>query len=1092
MRSFAPLRNEGRTLMTSPAGGGRPKKSRAPSAKNQAPVPTGPVPANSELLAAASALPFFEAVAELLDGPETAAWGVEKAGAGFAAALLLRARRQPTRSCLFVCKSLREQEEFYNDLLVWEPNALFLPRAELASVKNAIPDPEVTAERLGVLRQLAGGFSGALVLSEESFGEPLPEPSALNAGSMEFKEGERRAPSEICSRLMDAGFVRGEIVAARGEFALRGGILDFHPPDRALPVRLEFFDDDIESIREFDPDSQRTIRRLGRVSFLLGDQNEASGSLQDYFSGGFYAVSIGGAGEAAANANFVFDNAREPHDRLPLFLPASSGGFLPGELAQSEGARKALHQSLRDWKGRGWRIAVFCANSGELERLRELLGADAQDLDFLEGSLGRGFILPAAGLVVLSDAELLGRYQTPRARRLGSVVNRHFGGAVDVGTLEPGDLVVHLEHGIGRFQGMRADEAGRQQMVIEYAEQAKLYLPLELAHLVGRYVGIGKRLPPLSSLGDQRWAKARAGVERSVESFAARLLAVQASRETREGHQFSGDKPWQTEFEGAFPYRETPDQLRAIAATKQDMESSRPMDRLICGDVGFGKTEVAIRAAFKAVMDGKQVALLVPTTVLAAQHHRNFRERMSDYPIRVELLSRFQKPAEQKSILAGLADGSVDIVVGTHRLISADVRFRDLGLVVIDEEQRFGVRHKEKLKARFELVDQLTLSATPIPRTLYLSLLGAKDMSTIETAPPNRYPVETVICPYDERIIRDALSREISRGGQIYFLHNRVATIQKTASRLAELVPSARILVGHGQMEEGELEVVMRTFVAGEADVLVATTIIESGLDIPNANTIIIDRADRFGLADLYQLRGRVGRAQHKAYAYLMLPRDMVLAGAARKRVNAIEQYSTLGAGFRVAMRDLEIRGAGNILGTEQSGHVLTVGFDLYCRLLRDAISRARGEPTRKISDIILRIDFLRTNEGEALAVPAAEIEHIFPAYIPSAHISEPKARMAAYRALAAVTTERELANLREEWLDRYGSLPVESANLIATAELRLAAVGKGVDIVEVRGEKVILSRNGDVVQIANRFPRLTSSNAALRFAELTTLVRNL
>ncbi len=552
-------------------------------------------------------------------------------------------------------------------------------------------------------------------------------------------------------------------------------------------------------------------------------------------------------------------------------------------------------------------------------------------------------------------AELFGRYTAHGRRRLQRAEKLSRNRAqIDFSELNEGDLVVHLEHGVGRFlQLMRVptQSGGMQEVLaLEFANESKLYVPLEQAYLVSRYVGVGKKSPPLSSLADAKWARAKKNAVASIFDYAGKMLAVQAERETQLGHAFGADTKWQSEFEHSFPYRETPDQLTAIAATKRDMEQPRSMDRLICGDVGFGKTEVAIRAAFKAVMEGKQVVVLAPTTVLAQQHFETFRQRMLDYPVRIEMLSRFRSHAEQRKVLQLLREGGVDIVIGTHRLISGDVVFKDLGLVVIDEEQRFGVLHKEKFKELFKLVDVLTLSATPIPRTLYLSLVGVKDMSTIETPPLNRLPVETVVCGYDERIIRDAINRELERQGQVYFLHNRVQSIEKMRDRIVELCPQARVEFGHGQMDADELESVMARFVAGKIDVLVCTTIIESGLDIPNANTIIIDRADRFGLADLYQLRGRVGRAEHKAYAYLLLPREMMTVGAARKRINAIKQYSSLGAGFRIAMRDLEIRGAGSILGTAQSGHIMAVGFDLYCQLLKQAVAQLKGRKIESAS----------------------------------------------------------------------------------------------------------------------------------------------
>ncbi|PYL94283.1 MAG: transcription-repair coupling factor, partial [Verrucomicrobia bacterium] len=522
----------------------------------------------------------------------------------------------------------------------------------------------------------------------------------------------------------------------------------------------------------------------------------------------------------------------------------------------------------------------------------------------------------------------------------------------------------------------------------------------------------------------------------------------------------------------SFPFRETPDQMKAIIDAKIDMEQPRPMDRLICGDVGFGKTEVAIRAAFKAVMDGRQVAVLAPTTVLAQQHFEVFRQRMLDYPVRIEMLSRFRSQGEQRKILELLRQGGVDIVIGTHRLISGDVVFKDLGLVVIDEEQRFGVLHKEKFKELFKLVDVLTLSATPIPRTLYLSLVGVKDMSTIETPPLNRLPVETIVCGYDERIIRDAINRELERQGQVYFLHNRVQTIDRVREKIVDLVPQARVEIGHGQMHSDELEEVMARFVAGKIDVLVCTTIIESGLDIPNANTIVIDRADRFGLADLYQLRGRVGRAEHKAYAYLLLPREMMTIGAARKRINAIKQYSSLGAGFRIAMRDLEIRGAGSILGTAQSGHIMAIGFDLYCQLLKQAVAQLKGRKFQPRLEVDLRIDFVATNEAEFAQLGP---ERRIPAFVPANYVSDTGLRIKAYREIAETSTRDQFDRVQREWRDRFGKFPEAVDNLFLLAEIKLAAAKAGISRVEVRERKLMLTRRGEFILVDGKFPRLVA-----------------
>ncbi len=581
------------------------------------------------------------------------------------------------------------------------------------------------------------------------------------------------------------------------------------------------------------------------------------------------------------------------------------------------------------------------------------------------------------------------------------------------------------------------------------------------------------------------------------------------------GFVFGPDGAWQREFEESFPYKETADQVRAISETKADMESGLPMDRLICGDVGFGKTEVAIRAAFKAATSGKQVAMMVPTTVLAQQHYENFSARMAKFPVVVELMSRYRSRADQNRVAEGLRDGSVDLVIGTHRLVSQDIEFKDLGLLIVDEEQRFGVRHKERIKERFPNVDVVTLSATPIPRTLYMALTGARALSTLETPPPNRYSVETVICAYDERVIRTAIDRELDRQGQVYFLHNRVEDIERVGARIRHLCPQAKVDLGHGQMEEGQLEGVMHRFVSGQTDVLVATTIIESGLDIPNANTIIIDRADRFGLADLYQLRGRVGRGNHKAYAYLMLPRDLLTVGEARKRINAIKQYSALGAGFKIALRDLEIRGAGNILGVAQSGHLTAIGFDLYCQLLRQAVGKLKGEKARPRAEVTLRLDFVATSEIEFLrrsaeiempADPARmsspfddptpaddpKVSGVWPAFLPANYMEEPRLRIQAYRQLAGLTRNDEVENLKASWRDRFGRLPEPAENLLVYTRFKLLAASRKLQQVEVRGSKLMLTRGADFVLVHGRFPRLTSTEPVTKMRELFDLLETL
>jgi len=721
-------------------------------------------------------------------------------------------------------------------------------------------------------------------------------------------------------------------------------------------------------------------------------------------------------------------------------------------------------------------------SDGEKERFTELILENAWKDGFLKpviGTLSRGFTIPDAKLAVLSDAEIFGRYQNQRGRRRYRLA-RELRSSKQVSSLREynyGDLVVHIDYGIGKFRGIRtrdSPEGSQEVLEIEYEDEARLFVPLDQAHLVSRYIGSGKSAPKLSRLGDKRWSRIRRDAENSILDYAGRLLSIQAERAaSQRGFAHPPDNKWQWEFEHAFIYKETPDQLRAIEETKTDMESAKAMDRLICGDVGFGKTEVAIRAAFKAVMSGKQVAILAPTTVLAEQHFRNFRERMSDFPVTIETLSRYRTPAEQRITLGNLVAGTTDIVIGTHRVISKDVQFKNLGLVVVDEEQRFGVQHKERFKEMWRFVDVLTLSAAPIPRTLYLSMMGVREMSIIDTPPPNRRAVATTVCPYDERIIRSAIEKELARQGQVLFLHNRVKSIQGVKRRIEDLVPGARVEIGHGQMDSDALEDVMSRFIRHEFDVLVCTTIIESGVDIPNANTIMIDRADRFGLADLYQIRGRVGRADRRAYAYLMLPPDMLTVGAARKRINAIKQYSSLGAGFKIAMRDLEIRGAGNLLGTQQSGHIAAIGFDLYCQLLKQSVSKLKGEPAADRVDLSMHIDFLCTNEATYHKDP----EGCLPAFLPAAYMPEARLRITAYRELAEASQIEDLDVLRENWADRFGHLPVPAVHLLTATEIKIRAAHKGCGALEIQDQKLKLTKNGKYIQINGKFPRLIGDN---------------
>jgi len=1004
---------------------------------------------------------------------------VADAAQPFLAALIARAN--PKKRFWVACPDVRAQENFAAELAAWCTGTRIFAEMDMPAEGEGLPDPETAAERLEILRGLGGKeFRGPLVIHQAQWEQDVPASEELSGALLKVKKGEKFSLESATETLTANGYERAPQVGTRGQFAIRGGIFDVFSWQAAQPFRIELDDDIIDSIRVFDPHTQISTEERDHVEILTGRLDRRMAPLKKYLRKEDVVLSIG-EGEGV-----VLNEGGE--DAGAEFFPQPFADFGAGDLVLDAVRRDRFFRQIEDWRVDDWMVVIAANSEGEIERFKELAEEhefETESLKFLKLPVARGFIFPAAKLAVLSDAELFGRSAVMRSRRLALRRERVLSGraAVDFTEFEPGDYVVHLEHGVGKFVGLQkppGTEDG-EVLVLTYAGGSRLYVPLDQAWQVARYVGLGKKHPELSDLNDGRWMRAKEKVQQSIFDYASRMLKLQAERDTTPGHAFGPDTHWQQEFEDAFPYDETTDQLRAISDSKADMESERPMDRLICGDVGFGKTEVAIRAIFKAVMGNRQAALLAPTTVLAQQHYQTLRERMSDYPVRVELLSRYRTTAEIQKVLKGLVTGEVDIVVGTHRLVSPDVSFKNLGLVVVDEEQRFGVKHKELLKERFRQVDVLTLSATPIPRTLYMALMGARDMSVIDTPPANRQPVETIVCAYDERVFRDAIQRELARGGQVYFLHNRVSTIEGVAARIRELCPGARVVFGHGQMSENELEPVMRTFVAGEADVLVSTTIIESGLDIPNANTIIIDRADLFGLADLYQLRGRVGRAQAKAHAYLMLPRDLM--GAARKRVSAIKQYSDLGSGFKIAMRDLEIRGAGNLLGTAQSGHIIAVGFDLYCKFLKHAVDTLKGVKRGARVPSGLRLDFLTTDEAQWRLESDARAG----AFLSTAYVSDPQLRIACYRRLAEAPDRAAIDALRTEWRDRFGPLPVTAENALICALIRLEAARRRITMVECRDGRIMLTQRKELLQEGGRFPRLTSSDPDSSLREILT-----
>ncbi|MGE0377015.1 MAG: transcription-repair coupling factor, partial [Planctomycetaceae bacterium] len=856
-----------------------------------------------------------------------------------------------------------------------------------------------------------------------------------------------------------------------------GGIIDVYPPDAVDPLRIELFGDEIESIRRFSVETQRTLEQLECVGLTVVAPVKSGRNEEEGGEGGVDTASGGGAhfldelpggawimlsepGDLIVEGRHYFERLR---DARGLFSVESTMARCLARAAVSVAAisdgREETHyrlgsESIERFTGpkaevlselaavvdREETVLIACHNEGEQERLGELLMQTDADLagrvQLCVGTVTRGYRLTGQRLIVLSDHELFSRTEVRRVKRrpaaaaAGRIESRAIDTFLD---LNVGDLVVHLTHGIARYRGMELldrEDRREEHLLLEFRDKMKMYVPVSLIHLVQKYIGGAKTAPTLSKLGGSGWEAKKKRVSEAVADMASDMLRLQAARESMPGFACPDDSHWQQEFEAQFPYVETVDQVAAIHECKQDLERTRPMDRLICGDVGFGKTEVAMRAAFKMIDAGRQVAVLVPTTVLAEQHFRTFSDRMAEYPITIETLSRFRSKGEQQATLAGMAAGTVDLVIGTHRLVQKDVRFKDLGLLIIDEEQRFGVEAKEMLKRARLTVDVLTMTATPIPRTLHLSLLGVRDISNLTTPPQDRVSIQTRSCRWDAELIRSAIVRELNRGGQCYFVHNRVYNIQSITDRLQSIVPEASFAIVHGQMPESLIEDNMLAFVAGKVDVLVATTIIESGLDIPNANTMFIHQADKYGLADLHQLRGRVGRYKNRAYCYLVLEEGRTITRAATKRLKAIEEYSELGAGFKIAMRDLEIRGAGNILGTEQSGHIAAVGYELYCQLLENAVRGLKHLPPRRR--------------------PHVNVDLPVAAFIPDAYVPPGRQKIEVYRRISGTVNIAELEDVAREIRDRFGPPPPEVQRLIVLRELQILADARGIEAIRL------------------------------------------
>ena len=1058
-----------------------------------------------------------------------------------------------------------------------------LPAHDVLPFENLSPHPDVQEQRAAALWKLATDSVSILIAPIEAAALRLFNRDYYASLAVTLKRGEEVDVEVLTAHLASVGYTHMDLVEMPGQFTRRGGILDVYSPESDRPVRIEFFGDEIESIRRFDPETQRSQSGLDEAQLLpltetpvtehllaavharlsrqrIHIEGEIEGDHNDTQEMAIEAAAAGGVSvfpgweffSAVAGAEshllklvpktmlFVdepgmvrnqidrwWNKVEQRHERSGIgslirpediyLRPEMLQGLLEshvgldidqlgavdildedttlGEIALNtrptlrfHGSIPALTENLRKLMETEHRIVLAASNQGDVERLATVLreyqipyrlgSRTAQpsgetmleEASYLAGDmrvpvivrtqLSAGVSIPDANLIVFGandlsdDADIAARPEPKRSKTAAFVS--------DFRDLTIGDYVVHVEHGIAQYQGLKEivqDGLAVEFMILEFAEQAKLYVPLTRLDLIQKYRSTDAGpAPVLNKLGSQQWVKTKARVRKAMQDMAGELLKLYAERRTAKGTSFSKDNEFQKEFEDSFDYRETDDQLSAIRAIKYDMESTTPMDRLLCGDVGYGKTEVAMRAAFKAVQDGKQVAVLTPTTILSFQHFETFKRRFAQFPINIEMISRFRTAKEQKIIVERVETGKVDILIGTHRLLSKDIRFQDLGLLVVDEEQRFGVRHKERLKQMRKEIDVLAMSATPIPRTLHMSLVGLRDMSVIETPPKDRMAIQTVVANFDEKIVRSAVELELERGGQVYFVHNRVESIYEIASRIQELVPAARVVVGHGQMGETELERVMLAFMNHEYDVLVATTIIENGLDIPLANTILINRADRHGLSELYQLRGRVGRSNRRAYAYLLIPPEQQLSDIARRRLAALKEFSDLGAGFKIAALDLELRGAGNMLGGEQSGHIEAVGFELYTSMLEQAVKEMKGEA------------------GEER--PATQLNLGIALRIDESYVPEENQRLRLYKKVAGGASEKALVDLRAEMEDRYGPLPDSTVYLLEAASLRLECERIGVAQIDRKRTELQIRFTENAAIDPQQLMRLVARNA--------------
>ena len=980
-------------------------------------------------------------------------------------------------------------KELYEDAQTFTDAAYLYPSKDLLFFDADIRGSLLTRQRMNALRMLLEKDACLIVSTVDALLCRMSAPALLKKQLLFFRPGDRTDVEKLCRQLAKMGYERTPVVEMPGEFALRGGILDIFLLTEENPVRLEFFDDEIDSLRSFDAESQRSIENLSEITiYPAGEDQDESASLLDYLSASDILVldepermkekadavaqeyqesAVRRLEEASGpiampqltEPDSLWERFARPRTLILTGLPYRGVPVKADQAFQVEA--RAIHAygghfdlllaDLKKWQRENYRLVLLSSSRSRAERLAGELADQELRAFFAEetekdvhpgqvlvtyGSLHKSYAFPSIRFAVISEGDMFRRVRKKQRRTFskgGQKVTR-------LSDLSVGDYVVHEDHGLGVFRGIErkiVDNIGKDYLKISYRDGGNLYAPVTQMDRIEKYASADADPPPtLNRLGGTEWHTTKARVKKAVGSIAKDLVALYAAREHAQGYVYGPDTLWQREFEEQFPYEETEDQEKAIEAVKKDMESAKIMDRLICGDVGFGKTEIAIRAAFKAVQESKQVAYLVPTTILAQQHFNTFTERMKEYPVRVELLSRFRTPAQQKKIVSDVKKGAVDIVIGTHRLLSADVTFKDLGLLIIDEEQRFGVADKEKIKKLKESVDVMSLTATPIPRTLHMSLIGIRDMSVLDEPPMDRLPIQTYIAEYNDEIVREAISRELARGGQVYFVSNKVKNIADVTAHVQSLVPDASVAFAHGQMRERELEQIMYDFVSGEIDVLVSTTIVETGLDIPNVNTIIIQDSDRYGLAQLYQLRGRVGRSNRTAYAFLFYRGGRVLKEIAEKRLQAIRDYTELGSGVRISMRDLELRGAGNLLGAEQHGHMESVGYDLYCKMLGAAVREVKGEAE----------DWSFTTS----------IDLSMDANLPASYIPNENQKMDIYRRIAEVQSREDYEDRQDELIDRFGNIPKPAEHLLKIALLK--ALAHTVYITELTGNSQSLT----------------------------------